>query len=295
MKEPTELRQNRTGIATSPALAREMIENAQEFSPAGVPTDLPLEPIRASFIREAEPAGSMPPPAGLKEMVKSALKAFQGENVAVLLDAMGARLAFERTGTRMYEALVTKARTIGPQEGGPSAADLEEIRADELSHFRMVRDAIELLGGDPTAMTPSANIQAMASSGVLQIATDPRLGMRESLNAALIAELSDRDSWEMLIRLAAALEQTDLVESFSAALATEERHLRRVRGWMSAMTRLAAGAEMDPAMPELPADLAGTGAAPQPPAGAGSATPGGAAAAPAPRARKAAAKRGRKA
>jgi rubrerythrin len=264
VKEPTaEARQNRTGIATSPELAREMIENAEELSPEGGATELPLEPIRALYVQEAEPVGSMPPPAGLKEMVTSALKALQGEDAAVLLDALGARLGFERTGTRMYEALLTKARALGQEDGGPSASELEEIRNDELRHFALLVQAIERLGGDPTALTPSADVEAVASTGLLQVATDPRIGMRESLRAAHIAELADNDSWEMLIRLAAALGQTDLVESLSDCLATEQQHLAQVRRWLSDMTHLSAGVD-DSAGVDIGAGIAVQSPAPMP-------------------------------
>src|SRR4051812_12061595 len=107
MKDPTEIRRNRTGIAAAPERSRELVEDAEQLTPVQAPLDsLALDLVRASYILEAEPAGTMPKPATLLEAAKSALESLRGKNAAVLLDALGARLAFERTGVRIYEALL---------------------------------------------------------------------------------------------------------------------------------------------------------------------------------------------
>lgn len=244
MKDPTKIRENRTGAALAPELTAEMLEAVEELSPPAQVGGLPLEPIRAAYVLNAEPAGTMPPAAGLKEMAESVLNAIQGKNPLVLLDALGARLAFERTGTRIYEALLTKARSLDVVEGGPSVADLEAIHQDELDHFRILKDAIESLGGDPTVMTPTANVYAVASIGPLQVVSDPRMGMRESMHAILTIELTDNDGWDLLIRLANAFNQTDMVETFSACSLAEAEHLTRVREWLTAMTEVAATGDL---------------------------------------------------
>lgn len=253
MKDPTEIRENRSGIATSPELAAEMVKGTEQWSPFDTSAAMLFDELRSAAMKEAEPAGSMPPTAGLKEMARSALDALKGKNPAVLLDALGARLACERTGTRIYEALLVKVRTVGPQAGGPTVQDLSEIWNDELSHFQLVKDAIEQLGGDPTVMTPGANREGVAAIGPLQIASDPRLNVRESLHAALLIELADNDSWELLLRLAESLGQSALAKSFRTCLVTEEQHLKRVRGWVSALTERAATGDSSAAT-EKPTD-----------------------------------------
>jgi ferritin-like metal-binding protein YciE len=241
MKDPTELRHNLTGTAVAPERAREMVEDAEMLTGEQTHAEgLALDVVRATYILDAEPAGTMPPAAGLKEAAKAALERLRGKNAAVLLDALGARLAFERTGVRLYEALLTKARTLG-QEGGPSASDLSEIWNDELAHFQLLQDVVEQLGGDPTAMTPSANLEAVLSMGPLQVVSDPRLNLRESLHAALLVELADNDSWELLIRTAESLGQTELARAFEPCLAAEKQHLTRVRAWLATMTESLAG------------------------------------------------------
>ena len=240
MRDPMTIRDNHTGIAISPLMAQEMLSDAIELSPEPRLDGLPLDGVRGSYVMAAKPAGTMPPPAGIKEAAVAALKSIQGENAAVLLDALGARLAFERTGTRLYEAMLTKARAETPVKGGPTVPELMEIWNDELRHFQLLEDTIERLGGDPTAITPTANVEAVASMGAIQVLTDPRMGVRESLHAVLLIELADRDSWEMLIRTAEALGQDELADSFAECLSAEERHLGSVRSWLFAMNELAA-------------------------------------------------------
>ena len=48
----------------------------------------------------------------------------------------------------------------------------------------MLVQAMEQLGGDPTAQTPCADVTATASMGLIQVVTDPRTTLAQSLNAA---------------------------------------------------------------------------------------------------------------
>jgi hypothetical protein len=48
------------------------------------------------------------------------------EEMVLLVDKLGERLAFERSGTRLYETLLSKFDSYGPFEGGPERAELEE-------------------------------------------------------------------------------------------------------------------------------------------------------------------------
>lgn len=237
MKGYIQISGNRTGVLTAPDQAREMIDHAAELSPAGGPEDMPLDGVRATYLLDAGPAGTMAP-----VLLDKANVGAPDRPLAVLLDALGARLAFERTGTRIYEALISKVRTFectgrtfGSADGGPTEADLMEIWDEELAHFQLLHDSIVALGGDPTAVTPSADVEGVGAVGPLQIVSDPRLTLLQSMHAALVVELSDRESWEQLIGLADAVGQADLVEPFCACLVEEENHLTRVRGWISVL------------------------------------------------------------
>jgi rubrerythrin len=239
--KPTETGANRTGIATSPVDAKAMVEGAQTGSPAAVFEPPGLAAARIRYATRAAPVGTIPPPLTVKGMAKTAVEMVKGKKPTVFLDLLGERLAFERTGTRLYEALMVKLEAADPHPGGPTRGDLEEIRDEELEHFALIKRAIEKLGADPTAMTPSADVIAVASHGLVEAVSDPRVTLTESLKAVLAAELVDNDSWLMLVDVAEGLGQDDLAEEFRHALAEEEDHLARVRTWLSQAVQGEAG------------------------------------------------------
>jgi rubrerythrin len=150
------------------------------------------------------------------------------------MDKLGERLAFERTGTRLYEALVSKYDAYGSFDGGPSRDDLEHVLQEEYRHFTMLQSVIEQLGGDPTAVTPSANLHATPAHGVNQMIVDPRTTLLQSLAAILIAELADNACWEALIELAQDAGEDELVTQFQKALRHEQDHLTKVQTWLAA-------------------------------------------------------------
>jgi ferritin-like protein len=225
---------NRTGIAMAPERSQEMLTGMEEFPPNSQGSALDIAQVRLAYAQEAEPMGSVPMPAGLKGKVPTAVKAVMGEQPTLFMDKLGERLAFERTGTRLYEALISKHEAFGSFAGGPSKADLEHICEEEYRHFTMLQAAIEQLGGDPTAVTPAANLSATASQGIPKVIVDPRTTLLQSLEAALIAELSDNACWETLVELAQQAGENDLAQQFEQAQETEQEHLRKVRAWLAA-------------------------------------------------------------
>jgi len=58
----------------------------------------------------------------------------------------------------------------------------------------------------------------------------------------LLVELGDRGGWELLIGLTRQLDFDDLATQFEAALAEEEHHVFRVRGWITTALYGEAGA-----------------------------------------------------
>lgn len=254
--EATAIGPNRTGAALAPKEIEKMLDAVKEFSPPMPISTLRMDVERQSYIAEAEAVGSIPPPpAGLKARGKQSSK---GEAVTVFMDKLGERLAFERTGTRLYDALITKYLALhnaredmdgaaangngtGIPQGDEAIETLRRIRADELSHFQMLAEAISTLGGDPTAQTPCADVTATASSGLMQAITDPRTTFAQCLNTILVAELADNAGWDLLSQLATQAGQPALAEQFQEALETEAEHLETVRTWLAALVTQAAG------------------------------------------------------
>jgi rubrerythrin len=239
---------NRTGAALSPDEIMLMSGAVEDLSPPVPISTAKIEAERVRQIIEAESVGSIPPPASvLKGSLKKGIAAVNGVSPSMLLNKMGERLAFERTGTRLYDALIGKYRAVSEVTGDSlPAADLRNqetpletllrIRAEEHSHFLMLSEAITQLGGDPTAQTPCADVTGTATMGVMQVVTDPRTTLAQSLDAMLIAELTDTASWELLSELADMAGQQDLAEQFNEALEAEQGHLLVVQTWLRALT-----------------------------------------------------------
>jgi hypothetical protein len=236
VQSPTDMGTNRTGAKASPIDSRRTVAGArgsgEDFVDAGI-DGAALENERILWSASAGPVGTVPIPTSLKGAATTVVETVRGHKPTVLIDKLGARLAFERTGARLYEALITKLSAANPHEGGPTRSDLELIRDDEIAHSALLVEAIEKLGADPTAMTPSADLTGVTGIGLVQVLTDPRTTLSQALDAILIAELTDVAGWSLLSELSTALGQRELAERFRAAEAAEEVHLARVRAWVS--------------------------------------------------------------
>jgi rubrerythrin len=225
---------NLTGIAAAPQRSQEMLTGMDEFPPTSQGSAQDVAQVRIAYAKMAEPLGSVPLPTGFKDKMQTAVKAVKGESPMLLMDKLGERLAFERTGTRLYEALVSKYDAFGSFAGGLSREDLEHVRQEENRHFTLLQAAIEQLGGDPTAITPSANLHATAAHGINMVIVDPRTTLLQSLEAILVAELADNACWEALMELAKGAGEDALVRQFQQARRTEQEHLEKVQTWLAA-------------------------------------------------------------
>ncbi|HEU4836398.1 MAG TPA: ferritin-like domain-containing protein [Pyrinomonadaceae bacterium] len=220
---------NRTGMQTSPELAEEIIEGATSATPSSEGGAEDIAESRGEYIAEGFPIGSMPMMPASEEGEADEEEA----GMAVLLDKLSERLAFERTGVRLYEALLNKCQTLGESAPGPTLEDIEHIGSEELEHFLLINNAIIEIGGDPTVQSPSADLVGVASMGIMQVLTDPRSSLAQCLQAMLTAELTDNDGWQLLIKLADNLGYEEMKEEFETALEHEEEHLVNVRNWLS--------------------------------------------------------------
>jgi hypothetical protein len=79
--------------------------------------------------------------------------------------------------------------------------------------------------------------------GLLQVIADPRTSLPQNLEALLIAELADNDSWRLLVELASIYDQHEIVADFRVAGLEEQRHLDHCRRWLSSRLSHEAGAE----------------------------------------------------
>lgn len=230
MQKATQMGKNRTGIQMSPADTKKMLQEAKGavFTPGD---DSGIMEVRTTYIQASGPVGSVPPPGTAKGAVKAGAAALTGRKAHVLIDRIGERLAFERSGTRLYEAFLTKCRAEASGSAKNFLAQVEHICQEEAEHFRMLAGCLEKMGADPTAQTPGANVTGVESIGLMQVVTDPMTSVAQSLHAILIAELADNDAWDELILLSRELGQDDMTKLFESACTEEREHLAAVRQW----------------------------------------------------------------
>jgi len=215
MQTATEVGMNHSGMDAAPD-AEEMLENTELTDPRG--DEREAAKVRAEYVAEAGPVGTLP-------QAEAALM--------LLMDKLGERLAFERSGTRLYDALMMKCKAAGAKI---PAKELQHIRDEEAMHFALCGAAIQSLGGDPTEQTPCADIAGVEGMGLVQVLTDPRTTVAQCLHAILVAEMTDNAAWEELIELTLPTGNDDLVARFRKAQANEAEHLEKVRGWYKAAT-----------------------------------------------------------
>ena len=225
---------NRTGMGMSPVDGEHMLQGARDGVPSTAGSGAGMTTVREQYIAERTGIGSMPPPTTLKGAAKAAVALAQNQRPNVFLDRLGERLAFERTGVRLYDALLSHISVLQDKTLGPTPQELRTLREEEHRHFELLRNTIETLGADPTVQTPAADAVSVETMGILQILTDPRSSRSACLHAILVVELADNDGWKMLIEMARGLGHEDIVARFEQAAREEEQHLQKVRGWYSA-------------------------------------------------------------
>lgn len=236
MEDPTKLGHNRTGMQMSPLHGEMLRKTARDAARITEPADpdqpeaLLLAEVRREYVNEADALGSVPPPGTLSGMVKSGAAMVTGKRLQVFVDKIAERMAYERGGTRLYDAALVKVAALAG--GTPVTVErVKQIRNQEAEHVEILRQALLSLGADPTSQTPGADLVGVQSMGLMQAVTDPRTSLTQTLSTLLAAELIDVASWELLSRLATSLGKDDLAERFDHALEQENEHLRTVSGW----------------------------------------------------------------
>lgn len=228
--DPTQLGMNKTGMQMSPVNGSAMLDAAQQFTPhqGSVQT---LAEYRQRYVSEADPVGSVPLPGNLKGAARSGIKALQGERLHALIDKLGERLAFERGGTRLYDAVIAKCEIRTDELEAVDLETLRHFRDDEAAHVRLVAEAMEQVGADPTAQTPCADVVGVSAAGLMQVVLDPRTSVAQSLQALLTAELVDGEGWDLLISMVREQGFDDIADRFEHAAAQEAVHLEHIRDW----------------------------------------------------------------
>ena len=233
MEKSTQMGVNRTGVDASPILSKEMAKGSEKYTPASAPNGDAMDDIERQYIEESESIGSVPVPGTISGALKAAMKKMTGRNPEMLLNKLGERLAFERSGVRLYDSFILKNQTLASVEGfSPVSMDeLQHIRDEEAEHFQLLKESIEAMGADPTAQTPDADVSGVASRGIQQVLNDPRTTISQGLEMLLTLELSDNAAWDLLIKLTDEMGLDEMSAQFQRALEQEDEHLAMVRSW----------------------------------------------------------------
>ncbi|HYX34149.1 MAG TPA: ferritin-like domain-containing protein [Oligoflexus sp.] len=234
--EPT-MGKNRTGAQMSPLMSAAMLESIKEFPWDTVqPTADSAERIRLDYAKDAHAIGSIPMPLTLKGMARTGYEKIKGEKPEIFIDKLGERMAFERMGVRLYQALIRKCEMDPARHASMDLYRLQQICDSELEHMQMLKQAIEAVGADPTATTPGADAMAVASMGLGQVLNDPRTSVTQCLEAILIAELADTDGWQLLIDLTQETGDETMLAQFQRAMQEEEVHVLEIRSLLKELT-----------------------------------------------------------
>jgi len=225
---------NRTGKNTSPLLSKVMVSELEELtnSPPGDSSEIARN--RVSMMKDSDGLGSIPVPTTFKGLLKTGVQMLENNHPEVLIDKLGERLAIERTGERIYEGLISKFQADESRVSNVVSLErLQEIHNEERQHFLLPAETIENMGADPTAITPSADVAAMTSMGIVKVLSDPRINFIQSLDAVLVAELSDNDCWKHLIALTTQAGLSDIAAKFEECYKNEQEHLETIRRWVA--------------------------------------------------------------
>lgn len=138
MKEQPAMGMNRTGVQMSPIDSSAMTDATRTMTPdVFISSDnSALDDVRADYIAEADQLGSVPLPGTITGALSATTSMISGNMPQLFIDKLGERLAFERSGTRLYEALICKVQALEQNSTATLPIDkLMQIRDQEAAHF----------------------------------------------------------------------------------------------------------------------------------------------------------------
>lgn len=159
-----------------------------------------------------------------------------------LSDLLSAFVTHERDGVHLYRTVA--ARTSNDEW----RKRYEEFGAETAEHVQIYEQLIEMLGGDPAYVSPSARMTTYRATKLLESAllsgsVSPDALDLVDLEAVLIAEAKCHENWEFLGELAEMLPEGSTQDAILAAVEEveddEDKHLEWARtSWREALTRM---------------------------------------------------------
>ncbi len=172
-------------------------------------------------------------------------------NAAFVLDVLSGRLAFERTGVKLYDNAIRKIERNSEPRYHALVGQMCEIRDEEAEHAQWLEALIRGLGGNPDEKTDLAELESEESCGIESIVVDGHDKVIHVLHALLAAELADNAGWDLLVALADEAGDRSAKREFKKRLHEEEEHLVFVRRALASLAKYSVlGEELD--MPVRP-------------------------------------------
>ena len=158
------------------------------------------------------------------------------KNKDKVIDMLSERLQFERSGVKLYDAVIQKMQSSREPVVAKMLDQMQEHRDQEKEHEEWLEECIRQLGGDDKQLSEKAKLVQRESKGIEEViqrdAEIPHL-----FHALLAAELVDNAGWDLLVQIADECDDTKAKRDFKKRLHEEEEHLILIR---EAMKKLSA-------------------------------------------------------
>jgi rubrerythrin len=150
------------------------------------------------------------------------------KNSARIIDLLAERLAFERSGVRLYDQILDRMREAPDENITGMLETMQKHRGEEKEHEEWLEECIRKLGGDPNAETEHSRLVKQESKGVEEVVEKDTM-LPHLFHALLVAELADNAGWDLLHSLAGELGDSAAKKEFGKRLREEAEHLLFVR------------------------------------------------------------------
>jgi bacterioferritin (cytochrome b1) len=146
-----------------------------------------------------------------------------------VIDLLCERLAFERSGIRLYDRILATMQGTTDPEVHALQPTMEEHRDEEQEHAAWLETQIRALGGDASVQTECSRLACREAAGIEDIATNDSADLQHLLHALLAAEAMDNAGWDMLVELAEDANDRDARRELTRRQHHEREHLAFVR------------------------------------------------------------------
>jgi rubrerythrin len=165
------------------------------------------------------------------------MKRLAEKNRSKVIDLLTERLAFERAGVKLYDAILARMESSAEEEVVAMVDQMREYRNQEWEHEEFLEEQIRELGGDGHGQTELARLTHRESLGIEEVVFDPTSPLPHLFHALLTAELVDNAGWDLLVELADEAGDKEAKKGFKRCLKEEEAHLVFVREAMERFAR----------------------------------------------------------